>query len=128
MLVTDGGRFAGYGFYLLAGRPVFTWNLVDLERVKWQGKDALKPGRHSLEFDWKYDGGGLGKGGTGTLKVDGVVLDSHPMPKSLPITLMWAETFNVGIDTGTPVDDEDYKVPFRFTGTIDKLAVRLAPE
>ena len=99
----------------------FTWNLVDLERVKWRGKDALAPGKHTLEFDWKYDGPGLGKGGTGTLKVDGAVVDSHPMPKSLPITNAWDETFNVGIDTGTPVDDADYQVPFPFTGKIDKL-------
>ena len=70
MLVTDGGRFAGYGFYLLKGVPVFTWNLIQLERVKWRGKEALSPGKHTLEFDWKYDGPGLGKGGAGTLKVD----------------------------------------------------------
>ena len=68
MLMTDGGRFAGYGFYLLKGRPVFTWNLLGLERVKWQGKEALAPGKHTLVFDWKYDGPGLGKGGTGTLE------------------------------------------------------------
>ncbi len=128
MLMTDGGRFAGYGFYLEEGRPVFTWNLVGLERVKWEGKDALPPGKHSLGFDWKYDGPGLGKGGTGTLTVDGAEVASHAMPKSLPISLMWAETFNVGVDTGTPVDDDDYQVPFPFTGTIDRLTVKLAPE
>jgi arylsulfatase A-like enzyme len=127
MLMTDGGRFAGYGFYLLKGKPVFTWNLLGLERVKWQGKDALAPGKHTLEFDWKYDGLGLGKGGTGILKVDGKVADSHPMPRSLPITLMWDETFNVGLDTGTPVDDQDYQVPFRFTGKMGKLTVKLGP-
>jgi arylsulfatase len=127
MLMTDGGRFAGYGFYLLKGVPVFTWDLIDLERVKWQGKDALTPGKHTVEFDWKYDGPGLGKGGTGTLKVDGTVVDSHPMPKSLPISLAWDETFNVGIDTGTSVDDADYAVPFAFTGTIDKVTVKLGP-
>jgi hypothetical protein len=127
MLVTDGGRFAGYGFYLLKGRPVFTWNLVDLERIKWQGKEALAPGKHTLEFDWKYDGPGLGKGGTGTLRVDGEVVDSHPMPHSLPISLSWNDTFNVGLATGTPVDDQDYQAPFRFTGTIDKLTVKLGP-
>ncbi len=125
MLVTDGGRFAGYGFYLVKGRPVFTWNLIGLERVKWQGNDALLPGRHTLEFDWKYDGPGLGKGGAGTLKVDGNVVDTHPMPRSLPVTLAWDEYFNVGIDTGTPVDDKDYQVPFRFTGKINKLTVKL---
>jgi arylsulfatase A-like enzyme len=126
MLMTDGGRFAGYGFYLLKGVPVFTWDLINLERVKWRGKTALTAGKHSLEFDWKYDGPGLGKGGTGTLKVDGEVADSHPMPKSLPIAIAWDETFNVGIDTGTPVDDSDYQVPFAFTGKIDKLTVKLA--
>ena len=49
------------------------------------------------------------------------------MPRSLPITLGWDETFNVGIDTGTSVDDQDYQVPFRFTGKIDKLTVKLGP-
>ena len=128
MLVTDGGRFGGYGFYLLKGVPVFTWNLLQLARVKWKGKEALTPGQHTLEFDWKYDGPGLGKGGTGTLKLDGQVLDRHPMPKSVPVGIGWCETFDVGIDTGTAVDDADYQVPFRFTGTINKLTVKLGPE
>jgi arylsulfatase A-like enzyme len=128
VLVTDGGRFGGYGFYLLKGVPVFTWNLIQLERVKWRGKEALTPGKHTLEFDWKYDGPGLGKGGTGTLKVDGKVVDNHPMPKSLPVGIGWCETFNVGIDTGTPVDDQDYQVPFKFTGKLKKLTIRLGQE
>jgi arylsulfatase len=127
MLVTDGGRFSGYGFYLLKGVPIFTWNLIQLDMVKWQGKDALAPGKHTLEFDWKYDGPGLGKGGTGTLKVDGQVVDTKSMPKSLPIGIGWVETFDVGIDTGTSVDD-DYQVPFPFTGKLDKLTVKLGPE
>ena len=128
MLVTDGGHFGGYGFYLLKGVPVFTWNLIQLDLVKWQGKQALTPGKHTLVFDWQYGGPGLGKGGTGTLKVDGQTVDSHPMPKSLPVGIGWVETFNVGIDTGTPVDDRDYQVPFKFTGTINKLTVSLGPE
>ncbi|MCK1276018.1 arylsulfatase [Bradyrhizobium sp. 61] len=128
MLVTDGGHFGGYGFYLLKGRPVFTWNLLQLAIVKWQGKEALAPGKHTLEFDWKPEGPGLGKGGTGTLKVDGKVTDSHPMPRSVAVRLPWTETFNVGLDTGTPVDDQDYQVPFRFTGTIDKLTMKLGSE
>jgi arylsulfatase len=128
MLMTDGGRFAGYGFYLLKGVPTFTWNLVALERVKWQGKAPLAPGKHIVEFAWTYDGPGLGKGGTGTLKVDGEIADTHPMPKSLPITVAWDETFNVGIDTGTSVDDQDYQVPFPFTGKIEKLTVKLGAQ
>ena len=85
------------------------------------------PGKHTLEFDWKYDGPGFGKGGTGTLKVDGDVVESHPMPHSVPVILPWCETFCVGVDTGTPVDDKDYQVPFRFTGKLDKLTVKLGP-
>jgi arylsulfatase len=128
VLVTDGGHFGGYGFYLLKGQPVFCWNLVQLAIVKWRAKDALPPGKHVLEFDWKYDGPGLGKGGVGTLKVNGQVLDSHPMPRSLPVSIGWCETFCVGVDTGTAVDESDYQVPLRFTGKIHKLTMSLGPE
>jgi hypothetical protein len=65
-------------------------------------------------------------GGTGTLKADGKVLDSHAMSRSVPISLMF-EGFDVGLDTGTPVDDSDYQVPFRFTGKINKLTIKLGP-
>jgi arylsulfatase A-like enzyme len=128
MLVTDGGKFSGYGFYLLEGKPVFVWNLIQAELVKWQGREALAPGKHTLEFDWKYAEPGLGKGGTGTLKVDGAAVDTKDMAHSLPVGIGWVETFNVGIDTGTAVVEADYQVPFPFTGTIDKLTVALGPE
>jgi arylsulfatase len=59
MLITQGGRFGGYGFYILRNKPVFLWNLVDLKRVRWEGPD-LQPGRHVLEFDFQYDGLGMG--------------------------------------------------------------------
>ena len=61
MIITDGGRFGGYGLYLLKGKPVFTWNLLDLKRVRWEGKEALSPGKHSIEFDFNYDGLGLAR-------------------------------------------------------------------
>ena len=67
MLNTLGGRFGGYGLYLLKGKPVFTYNLLDLERFRWEGKDALTPGKHTIVFDFTYDGPGFGKGGTGVL-------------------------------------------------------------
>ena len=60
MILTSGGRFAGYGFYLLKGKPVFLWNLIDLKRIKWEGPEALSPGKHTVEFDFKYDGLGVG--------------------------------------------------------------------
>ena len=144
MLITQGGRFAGYGFYLLAGKPVFTWNLVDLERIKWQGPDALKPGKHTLEFDFKYDGlgmgtlafdsmSGIGRSGTGVLSVDGKAVSTKKMERTIPLILAWDENLDVGSDTGTPVDDQDYQVPFAFTGKIDKITLtidrpKLTPE
>ena len=127
VLMTDGGRFAGYGFYLLGGRPVFAWNLLGLEIVKWRAREPLSPGRHTLEFTWESEGPGLGKGGTGTLKVNGAIVDRHAMPHSLPISVAWDEAFNVGQDTGTSVDPADYQVPFRFTGKLVRLNVQLGP-
>ncbi len=143
MIVTQGGRFAGYGFYLLKSKPVFLWNLVDYKRIRWEGP-ALSPGKHTLEFDFKYDGlgigtlafnnmSGIGRGGTGVLKVDGQAVASQQMERTIPLLLQWDENFDVGADTGTPVDDHDYQVPFRFTGKLNKLTLtidrpKLTPE
>lgn len=127
MLLTEGGRFAGYGLYLLKGRPIFLMNLLDLERVRWEGKEALPPGKHKVAFDFKYDGGGLGKGGAGVLSVDGREVANHRIERTLPIIFQWDETFDVGIDTGTSVDDADYQSPFRFTGKINKVSMELKP-
>ena len=127
VLATQGGRFGGWSLLILDGKPMFVYNLVDMKRVKWEGKQALSPGKHTLVFDFVYDGGGIGKGGTGTLKVDGKVAQVGKMPQTLPITFQWDETFDVGVDTGTPVADNDYQVPFRFTGRLDRLTVQLKP-
>jgi arylsulfatase A-like enzyme len=128
MLVTLGGRFGGYGLYLLKGKPVFTYNLLDLERFKWEGPDALTPGKHTLAFEFKYDGPGPGKGGTGILSLDGNAIATHQMPHTIPFLMTIDETFDIGIDTRTPVDDRDYQVPFEFTGKLAKLTVKLGPE
>jgi arylsulfatase len=127
MLVTDGGRFGGYGFYLLKGKPVFVYNYVDLQRWRWEGKDALAPGRHTIVFDFRYNGVGFGHGGTGTLKVDGRTVDSKSIPKTLPFLTPEDETFDVLVDTRSPIDDHDYQVPFRFQGHLNKLTVELHP-
>ena len=128
MIATMGGRFGGYGLYLLKGKPVFDYNLLDLKRYRWEGGvggrdllgDALKPGKHTIVFDFKFDGPGIGKGGTGVLSVDGKELGRQTMPHTIPSLMSIDETFDIGIDTRTPVDDS-YELPFRFTGTIDKL-------
>jgi hypothetical protein len=143
MIHTNGGRFGGYGMYLLKGKPVFTWNLLDLKRVRWEGPE-LSPGKHTIEFDFKYDAlgfatlafnniSGIGRSGTGVLKVDGKVVATEKMERTVPLVLPWDETFDIGSDTGTPVDDRDYQVPFTFTGKLNKLTIaidrpKLTPE
>ena len=136
MMATQGGRFGGWGFYLLKGKPVFVWNLLDLKRDRWEDVKALAPGKHTLFFDFKYDGlgfatlafnnrSGLGQGGTGVLKVDGQEVVSKKMEHTIPVILQWDETFDIGADTGTPVDDHDYQVPFKFTGKLNKLTLKI---
>jgi hypothetical protein len=129
---------------VLKGKPVFTWNLVDLKRVKWTAPEVLTPGKHTLEFDFTYDGlgmgtlalnnfSGIGSGGTGTLKVDGKAVATQKMEHTLPMILQWDENLDIGSDTLTGVDDTDYQVPFTFTGTINKITLtidrpQLSPE
>ncbi len=136
MILTSGGRFGGYGFYLLKGKPVFLWNMFDLERLKWEGPDALAPGRHTIEFDFVYDGlgtgtlayndfSGVGRPGTGTLKVDGKVVATRKMERTIPMILQWDESFDIGSDTLTGVNDTDYKPPFALTAKLNRLTVKM---
>src|SRR6516225_5902852 len=136
MIVTQGGRFGGYGFYVLKNKPVFVWNLLDLKRVRWEASDALMPGKHTLEFDFNYDGlgfatlafnnvSGIGRGGTGVLKVDGKEVARQTMERTIPLILQWDENFDISADTGTPVAN-DYQVPFKFTGKLNKLTLKIA--
>ena len=132
MIVTEGGRFGGYALYLLKGRRVFVYNLLDLKRSRWEGGvggadwlgKSLKPGKHTIVFDFKYDGPGIAKGGTGVLTVDGRVLATQKLEHTIPFLLPPDETFDVGVDTRTPVDSS-YQIPFRFDGKIDKLTFKL---
>ena len=136
MILTSGGRFGGYGFYLLKGKPVFLWNMVDLRRIRWDGPEALTPGRHTVEFDFKYDGlggetlafnnmSGIGQSGTGTLKVDGKAVATQKMEHTLPLILQWDESFDIGSDTLTGVNDADYQPPFALTAKLNKLTIKM---
>ena len=134
MIVTLGGRFGGYGLYLLRGKPVFDYNLLDLRHYRWEGGvgghdwlgDGLKPGKHTIVFDFKYAGPGAGKGGTGVLTIDGKELARKTIPHTIPFLMAIDESFDIGSDTRTGVND-DYKLPFRFTGTINRLTFKLGP-
>jgi arylsulfatase len=126
MLITQGGRFGGYGFYLLEGRPVFLYNLAGVARYRIAGKEKLTAGKHTVVFDFKYDGGGIGKGGTGTLTVDGKAVAEGKVERTLPFRLQGDETLDCGEDTGTPVSEEyAERMPFHFTGKLAKVVIDL---
>jgi arylsulfatase len=133
MIVTEGGRFGGYGLFLSKGefgfgrgKAVFLYNLLDLKRTIWEGPE-LGPGKHTIVFDFKSEGSGLGKGGTGVLSVDGKEAARKSMEHTTPITFPEDETFDIGQDTRTGVAMVEYRydVPFKFTGKINKLTFKL---
>jgi arylsulfatase A-like enzyme len=124
VLMTQGGRFNGLGLYVLQGKPVFHYNLVGVDRTTIAAKDALNPGKHTIIVDFKYDGGGIGKGGVATLTVDGKEVANGKLTRTIPFRVSADETLDIGEDTGTSVS-EDYHVPFRFTGTLNKVVVDL---
>ena len=128
MLNTLGGRFGGYGLYMVKGKPVFTYNLLAVERFRWEGQEAVTPGKHTIVFDFKYDGPGMAKGGTGVLSMDGKEIARKAIPHTIPALMTIDESFDVGVDTRTGVDDNDYQPPFRFTGKLAKLTINLKPE
>ena len=133
MIVTEGGRFGGYGLFLSKGefgfgrgKVVFLYNLLDLKRTTWEGPE-LSPGRHTIVFDFKADSPGLGKGGTGVLSVDGKEVARNSLEHTTPVTFPEDETFDVGLDTRTGVALLEYRydAPFKFTGKISKLSFKL---
>jgi hypothetical protein len=127
MIATVGGRWGGWGLYILSGKPVFNYNMLILAQYQWVGEDALSPGKHTIAFDYTYDGPGIAKGGSGVLKVDGKTVATGKQADSIAFLQVADETFDVGIDTRTEINGKDYQVPFAFNGTINKLTVNLGP-
>jgi arylsulfatase len=125
IILTHGGRFAGYGLYLLEGKPVFCYNLAGVAHYYVRGEEKLSPGKHTLVYNYQHDGG-VGKGGTGTIEVDGKSVGSSRIERTLPFRLSLDETLDCGEDTGTPVS-EDYvtKMPFKFTGELKQAVIKL---
>jgi arylsulfatase len=131
VLATIGGRFGGWALMVQDSKPQFVYALSNQPEHKFRVASAqtLAPGNHVVRIDFKYDGGGIGKGGTGTLLVDGNQVAQGVIPQTLMVRFSLDETFDVGEDTGTPVV-EDYadKMPFPFSGTLKKVIVVLEPE
>jgi arylsulfatase len=127
MIVTQGGLFSGWALYLEKGKPVFHSNFCDVAHYEVAGKDALAPGKHTIKMDFAYDGGGIGKGGTATVSVDGKEVAKGRIEKTVPIRISLDEGLDIGEDTGTPVNF-NYDVPFKFTGKIHKVTIDLKPK
>jgi arylsulfatase len=133
MIVTEGGRFGGYGLFLSKGvagirrgKLVFIYNMLDLKRTMWEGPE-LSAGKHTILFDFQSDGPGLGKGGTGVLYVDGQEVARNSIEHTTPVTFPEDESFDVGQDTrsGVAMLEYRYDAPFKFTGKINKLTIKL---
>jgi arylsulfatase len=131
IVATQAGRFGGWGLMLLDGKPLFVSALSNQEQHKYRvmSPEKLAPGKHKVTFDFRYDGGGIGKGGAGTLSVDGRTVAAGRIDRTTGVRFTADETFDIGMDTGTPVI-EDYagRMPFEFTGKIDKVVVRLGEQ
>jgi arylsulfatase A-like enzyme len=126
MIITQGGLFAGYGLYIEKNKPVFDYNFVGVNHYTIASPEALTPGKHTITFTFKYDGNGLGKGGMGSLAVDGKEVASGRIDHTMAFRISLDEGLDVGSDTGTPVN-LSYDVPFKFTGKINKVTVHLQP-
>jgi arylsulfatase len=128
VIITQGGRFGGWGLLLMGGKPEFDYAFSNQKQHKYRvaSKEKLAPGKHTIKFDFKYDGPGYGKGGTGTLSVDGNQAAEGKIERTIPVRFSLDETLDVGMDTGTPVV-EDYvdKMPFKFTGALKKVVINL---
>jgi arylsulfatase A-like enzyme len=130
VLATIGGRFGGWALLMQDGKPQFAYALSNQPEHKFHtaSDQAIPPGNHVVRFQFKYDGGGIGKSATGTLFVDGQQVAQGQIPQTVSTRFSLDETFDVGKDTGTPVI-EDYldKMPYQFTGTLKKFVVVLEP-
>jgi hypothetical protein len=125
VILAQGGRFGGWSLYLKDGRPAYTYNWLGLNRYTVSAPDALPAGKATLVFDFAYDGGGLGKGGNGTLSVNGNKVAEGRIDRTQPMMFSADETADVGIDEATPVT-EDYKEGYnKFTGKIEKVTVEV---
>src|SRR6266513_713254 len=124
MIFTQGGITAGWGFYLLKGKLVGLHNYIGLERYRAVSTENVPAGKTTLTFDFKYDGGGMGKGGTITLLANGKKIGEVRVDKTAGFKYSLYEGQDIGEDSGSPVDF-DYKPPFKFNGQIEKVTVEL---
>ncbi len=127
VILAQAGRFGGWSLYLKDGRPTYTYNWLGLQRYTVAAKQALPAGKATIRFEFAYDGGGVGKGGVGTLFVNGKNVATSRIERTQCCAFSADEGADVGADEGTPVT-EAYKVPFKFNGKIAKVTIVLKEE
>jgi arylsulfatase A-like enzyme len=125
VLVTNGGKFGGYGLFVQNGKATFVYNWGDSARYTVTATEPLPTGKSTLRFDFASDGGKPGAGGTGTFFCNGKKVGEGRIDRTMMVGFSLDETFDVGEDSGTPAGD--YRVPFRFTGKLEKLTIDLKP-
>jgi arylsulfatase A-like enzyme len=126
IVIVQGGRFGGWALYAKDGVPAYDYNFLGMNRTTVAGTEKLKPGKATIKFDFAYDGGGLGKGGTGTLYVNDQKVGEGRIERTQPMIFSADESTDVGIDLATPVVETiGSEAKSKFTGRIDKVTVEV---
>jgi hypothetical protein len=128
VIIAQGGAFAGWSLYANNGRPTYCYNLLGLQRFKIEGDSAIPSGEHQLRMEFAYDGGGLAKGGTATLYVDGDKVGEGRVGGTVPMVFSADETMDVGRDTASPVSDDYSGEQSVFTGEVKWVQIDLGED
>jgi arylsulfatase len=123
VILAQGGRFGGWSLYMKAGKPVYAYNFLGLQRFAVASAQAVPAGKATIRFEFAYDGGGLGKGGLGTIYVNDQKVAEGRIERTQPILFSLDDAADVGIDEGTPVTEEYKPEASAFTGKILKIKV-----
>lgn len=127
VIVCQGGRFSGWSLYLKDGKPRFAYNWLGLASDTIAADEPVPAGKATIQFDFAYDGGGLGKGGKGTFTVNGKNAGAGRIEKTVPNTLSLEETADIGHDDATPVSADYKERDNKFTGAIGKVTIAVKP-
>ncbi len=127
VLISQAGRFGGWSLYLNDGKPVYAYNFLGLARYKVAATKAVPPGKATIRFEFKYDGGGMGKGGLGTILVNGEKVAEGRIEHTQAMIFSADEGADVGRDGETPVSDDYKQGDNAFTGKIHKVTVEVEP-
>jgi len=123
VMVAQGGAFGGWSLYAKAGKPVYCYNLLGLQRFKIEGEQVIPPGEHQVRMEFAYDGGGPGKGGAVALYLDGRQVGQGRVEATQPLLFSLDETTDVGSDSATPVSDDYGPKDSAFTGRVNWVQI-----